>query len=129
MALFVRGPWVSCVGMNRTRNLLVSFAVLMAGTSCVNVDPNTGEIAPRGNQRYEFERVEKRAKRLKKGMSRYDTLILLGSPAEKSARGDVWIYLPERPAILVPSRALRIEFEDGRLLDWSYRPIVLGTRI
>lgn len=110
--------------------VLVFLGVLLAvAGGCVNVDANTGEIAPRGSQRYEYARVQKKAKRLKKGMSRYDTLILLGSPAEKSERGDVWIYLPERPAILVPSTALRVQFEDGRLLDWSYRPIVLGTRI
>ena len=97
--------------------------------ACVNVDSNTGEIVPRGNQRYEYARVKKQASRLRKGMSRYDTLILLGSPAEKSERGDVWIYLPERPAILLPSTALRLQFVDGRLDDWSYRPIVLGARI
>lgn len=115
--------------MKRPESRLLLAALLVALPGCVNVDANTGEIVPRGSQRYEYARVKKKAERLRKGMSRYDALILLGSPAEKSERGDVWIYLPERPGILLPSTALRVQFEDGRVLDWSFRPIVLGTRI
>jgi len=115
--------------MKRPLSSFVLLLALLELGGCVNVDPNTGEMIPPGNQRYEYDRVKKKAERLSKGMSRYDALILLGSPAEKSERGDVWIYLPDRPGILIPSTALRLQFEDGRLLDWSYRPIVLGQRL
>jgi hypothetical protein len=39
------------------------------------------------------------------------------------------VYLPERYAILIPARALRLEFKNGVLDDFGYRPIVLGARL
>ncbi len=62
-------------------------------------------------------------------MTKYDVLILLGSPAEKSSESDIWVYLPERPAVLVPSRALHLEFKDGILVKHGYNPIVLGLQL
>jgi len=103
--------------------------VFLAAVSCVNVDPQTGATLPRGNQRYKFEYVESRAGRLKKGMTALDCQMLLGSPAEKSADHTKWVYLPERPAILIPGRALELEFVDGLLADFGYYPIILGTRL
>ena len=50
-------------------------------------------------------------------------------PAEKSDRGDRWIYLPERPAVLVPSKALQLDFVDDRLESFGYRAIVLGQKL
>jgi outer membrane protein assembly factor BamE (lipoprotein component of BamABCDE complex) len=100
--------------------------VILVLVSCVQVDPNTGKTIPRGNQRFEFDTVERRAEQLKEGMSKTQVLYLLGSPAEKSGDGDVWVYLPERPAVLIPGRALRLLFQNGRLVEHGYRAIVLG---
>lgn len=100
-------------------------ALLLAG--CVNVDPQTGETIPRGNQRFKFADVEQQAKQLKEGMTKMQVIILLGSPVEASEGGDIWIYLPERPAVLVPSRALRLEFKNDALISHGYRAIVLGN--
>ena len=108
----------------RTGLTAVLLAVLLAG--CVNVDPQTGKTLPRGDQYYEFDVVQRRSEKLELGMSRLAVLMLLGSPAEKSGDDEVWVYLPERPAVLVPARALRLRFEKDRLADFGYRPIVLG---
>jgi hypothetical protein len=62
-------------------------------------------------------------------MTKVDALLLLGSPAEASRDGDVWIYLPERPAVMAPSRALRLVFEGNVLVKHGYTPIVLGQRL
>ena len=101
---------------------------LLAFASCITVDADTNRPIPRGNQRHEFEEVTRRAEDLQNGMSKRDVLLLLGSPAETSDQDDVWVYLPERPAVIVPGRALRLEFEDGRLVDHGYHAIVLGAR-
>jgi outer membrane protein assembly factor BamE (lipoprotein component of BamABCDE complex) len=105
------------------------FLAALLASACVNTDPQTGETIPRGNQKYFFSEVEKQAEQLKDGMSKMDALILLGSPAEQSDDGDIWIYLPERPAILIPSRALRLQFENGVLVKHGYRPIILGAEL
>lgn len=102
-------------------------ALLLVG--CVNADPQTGKTMPRGGQKYEFSTVERRAEQLREGQSKFDVLTLLGSPAEKSDDGDIWVYLPERPAVLVPSRALKLEFKDEILVKHGYSPIVLGQSL
>jgi len=104
-------------------------ATVLAAAGCVNVDPETGEVIPRGNQRYEFEEVERNAEKLEEGMSKFQVLMLLGSPAEESKNRDVWVYLPERPGVIVPARALRLQFRNGVLADYGYHAIVLGTRL
>ena len=101
--------------------------LLLAG--CVSVDPDTGETLPRGNQKYKFETVERRAQQLQDGLAKIDVLILLGAPAEKSLDENVWVYLPERPAVLVPSRALQLKFKDGILVQHGYKAIVLGQKL
>ena len=108
--------------------LVALSSTVLAFASCVNVDPETGETIPRGNQRYEFKEVERNAEKLETGMSKYQVLMLLGSPAEESKQGDVWVYLPERPAVIIPASALRLQFRNGRLADHGYHPIVLGQR-
>ncbi|MHC5065615.1 MAG: outer membrane protein assembly factor BamE domain-containing protein [Planctomycetota bacterium] len=100
---------------------------LFAG-ACVNVDPESGKTIPRGNQRHEYSVVKENAKQLKTGMSKMDVLLLLGSPAEKERFGDVWIYLPERAAVLIPSSALKLEFESNKLVKHDYETIVFGQR-
>jgi outer membrane protein assembly factor BamE (lipoprotein component of BamABCDE complex) len=100
-------------------------ALIVSG--CVNVDPQTGETIPRGDQRYKFADVEQQAKQLKDGMTKMQVMILLGSPAEASDGGNIWVYLPERPAVLIPSRALRLEFNNDVLVSHGYRAIVLGN--
>ena len=110
--------------MFRFAALALLSVCLFAG--CVSVDPDTGEVIPRGDQRYEFSHVERNAKKLKEGMTKTNCLMLLGSPAERSRSGDTWVYLPERPAVLIPGRALRLVFEGNRLTKHGYRAIILG---
>jgi len=69
--------------------------LLLAG--CVHVDPETGKTIPQGNQRNMFADVERLAEQLKNGMTKWQVMILLGSPAEMSEESNVWVYLPERP--------------------------------
>jgi outer membrane protein assembly factor BamE (lipoprotein component of BamABCDE complex) len=112
----------------RARALAFVLAAAALG-GCVTQDAKTGEYIPRGNQRYEFSKVEEAAENLRDGMSKAQVLMLLGSPAEKDDDGDTWIYLPERYAILIPARALQLEFKDGVLASHGYRPIVLGAKL
>lgn len=109
-----------------------SFALLalLAGASaCVTQNATTGEMVPRGKQHYPWERVQELAEGLEVGMTKVQVMALMGSPAETDPTGDQWVYLPERYAILIPAQALRLEFEDGVLIEHGYRPIVLGARL
>ncbi|MEO0652214.1 MAG: outer membrane protein assembly factor BamE [Planctomycetota bacterium] len=111
---------------------LLSLLAPLAGlvlAACVTVDAQTNEPIPREGQRYPFEKVQELAEDLERGMPKLEVLFLLGSPAEESERGDQWIYLPERTGIIIPARALKLEFEDGRLETWAYHAIVLGQRL
>lgn len=103
--------------------------IVLALSGCVNTDPNTGKTIPRGGQKYEFATVERRAERLEPGMSKFDVLLLLGSPAKTSDDNDVWVYLPERAAALIPARALRIVFENNFLVRHEFAPIVFGQTL
>ncbi|HEX5011071.1 MAG TPA: hypothetical protein VFY71_11790 [Planctomycetota bacterium] len=109
----------------RVRACLLAAAVV---GGCVTEDAATGEPIPRGNQRYEFSKVEDLAERLQDGMTKAQVLMLLGSAAEMDDAGDVWIYLPERYGILIPARALQLEFKDSVLVSHGYRPIILGAK-
>jgi outer membrane protein assembly factor BamE (lipoprotein component of BamABCDE complex) len=113
--------------MRLPSRLPILLVALLAG--CVSVDPETNQVIPRGQQRYEFDEVTKQADRLELGMTKFDVLNLLGSPAEKDDRGDKWVYLPERSAILVPGRALVLEFRSQRLAEFGYHSIILGKRM
>ena len=73
--------------------------------------------------------MEKYAKSLHVGMTKNQVLLTVGSPAETDENGEVWIYLPERPAVLIPARALKLGFRNGLLDDMGYHTIVLGTRL
>jgi outer membrane protein assembly factor BamE (lipoprotein component of BamABCDE complex) len=106
------------------RTCWILAALMLAG--CVNVDPQTGKTIPQGGQKYEFSTVERHAEKLQDGMTKLDVQLLLGSPAERSDDGAIWVYLPERPAVLVPSRALRLQFEGNVLVKHGYSTIVLG---
>jgi len=106
---------------------LLLAALSMPG--CIQMDPETGESLPRGEQRYKYDEVKKRAKGLAEGMTRLQVLLTLGSPAEKSEDGAVWLYLPERPGFLLPADALRIEFQGDYLKGHGYRPILLGQEL
>jgi outer membrane protein assembly factor BamE (lipoprotein component of BamABCDE complex) len=106
------------------KKCIVLIPLILAG--CVNADPRTGKTIPREGQKYEFATVEQQAEQLKDGMTKYDVLLLLGSPANVGDEGNVWIYLPERAAVLVPSRALRLVFKDNILVTHGYTAIVLG---
>lgn len=104
-------------------------ALAWAPMACVTRNVTTGEAVPRGDQRYPFERVQEAAKGLHVGMPKTQVLLMLGSPAEMDEHGNVWVYLPERYGVLVPARALRLDFEDGTLSEFGYRPILLGTQL
>jgi len=104
-------------------------SMLWLTSACVTENATTGEVIPRGKQKYPFERVEKAAEGLKIGMSKPQTLLLLGSPAEQDEKGDVWVYLPERYGIIVPARALRLEFQNQALAEFAFQTIVLGARL
>jgi outer membrane protein assembly factor BamE (lipoprotein component of BamABCDE complex) len=114
--------------METHMKIVIALLVMMLA-GCVSVDPDTGETLPRGNQKYKFATVEKRAEQLQVGMSKFNALILLGSPAEKSKDDNVWVYFPERPAVLMPSHALQLEFKDGVLVQHGYKAIVLGQKL
>jgi len=108
----------------------LAFALLFAVTpACVTENTDTGEMVPRGNQRYPWDTVKKLAKDLKVGMNKLQVTLLMGSPAEVDAEDNQWIYLPERYAILIPAEALRLEFKGTELVDFGYRPIVLGAQL
>jgi outer membrane protein assembly factor BamE (lipoprotein component of BamABCDE complex) len=102
------------------------FLLALVLSSCVSVDPDTGKTIPRGDQKYEFRTVERNATYLRLGMRRGEVLSLLGSPAETNGDGSIWYYLPERPAVLAPSRGLKLEFRGNSLAKFGYSPIVLG---
>jgi outer membrane protein assembly factor BamE (lipoprotein component of BamABCDE complex) len=101
----------------------------LAGASCVTENLTTGEMVPRGNQRYPYAEVEKQATRLQDGMTKGQVLDILGSPAEIDKSDDEWIYLPERYGIIVPAHALRLKFKDGLLVEHGHQAIVLGARL
>jgi len=109
--------------------LAAGLLVLAGSTACVTENLTTGEMVPRGDQKYPFDKVQKNAERLELGMDKREVLLLLGSPAEKDESGNVWIYLPERYAVLIPARALRLEFGPEGLTEHGYRAIVLGARL
>ena len=113
----------------RGLGLLCPLALLGGTSGCVTKNLTTGEMVPRGNQRYPWDKVKELAKRLETGMSKEQVLLLMGSPAEIDKAEDLWIYLPERYAILIPAEALRLEFKDRVLADYGYRPIVLGAQL
>ena len=101
---------------------------MLLTSGCVEIDPATGDTKPRGGQFYEFSEVQERAEDLMVGMTTRDVILLLGSPAEKSRDRSEWVYLPERAAVLIPGRALKLEFESRRLASWGYHAIILGQR-
>lgn len=103
--------------------LLIMF---VAGCSTESVDMAAYEGAPPG-QRYTMDEVLERAKRLEPGMSELDVMMTLGSPAE--VRGEVWVYLPSSPGVLLPKWALEVEFDNGRYVDHSRQPVIIGERL
>jgi outer membrane protein assembly factor BamE (lipoprotein component of BamABCDE complex) len=102
---------------------------LLTLAACVKMDPKTGEALPRGEQRFKFEHVMERSEDLEEGMSKVQVLLLLGSPAEMSSHGEVWLYLPERTGFLIPALALRLKFQGDYLSEHGRVPIVLGETL
>ena len=108
----------------------LAWMLIFAGASgCVTENTTTGEMVPRGNQRYPWDKVKELAKGLKKGMTKAQVMLMVGSPAEVDKEDNQWIYLPERYGILIPAQALQLEFRGDVLADFGYRPIVLGTKL
>ena len=104
-------------------------AIVSVGTGCVTVDAETNEVIPRGDQRYKFSTVKEYSENLQVGMTKLQVLATVGSPAEKTERGDIWVYLPERPAFLVPSKALKVHFENNAVTEFGFHAIVLGAQL
>jgi len=113
----------------RGAGLALLLILLGLSGACVTSDATTGQPIPRGNPKYPFAKAEKAAEELTTGMTRARVLLLLGSPAEMSETGDVWIYLPERYGILIPAKALRLEFKANELVKHDFQAIVLGARL
>jgi outer membrane protein assembly factor BamE (lipoprotein component of BamABCDE complex) len=109
--------------------LLVALTAISGSTACVTQKADTGEMVPRGDQRYEWSKVKELAKQLKDGMTKTQVMMLMGSPAEVDETDNQWIYLPERYAILVPAQALQLDFKDRILVKHGYRAIVLGAQL
>jgi len=128
MNKILRPSWRTSTASPRT-GCAALLAVACLSASCVTHNVTTGEAVPREGQKYPFEKVEKAAERLQVGLTKAQVLMMLGSPAESDSNHDVWIYLPERYGILVPARALRLQFADEVLAEYGYRPIVLGTQL
>jgi len=78
-------------------------------------------------QKYEYGAVKQRLPQLRKGMTHLDVMIRLGSPAHESDA--VWVYLPNRPGVILPSEALKVRFENGRYVKHSFQPVILGERL
>jgi outer membrane protein assembly factor BamE (lipoprotein component of BamABCDE complex) len=123
-----RASSISIAGFLRP-GVLVAFGLVCGTSACVTQNMDTGEMVPRGKQRYPWEKVKELAKQLKDGMRKDQVLLLMGSPAEVDKEEDQWIYLPERYAILIPAQALRLEFKNQILIDHGYRAIVLGAQL
>ena len=113
----------------RALALVAVLALFPCTLACVTENTSTGEMVPRGNQRYPWDEVQERAKRLQNGMSKGQVLNLMGSPAEIEDEDTHWIYLPERHGILVPAQALHLTFDRGVLAEHQYRAIVLGAQM
>jgi hypothetical protein len=109
--------------------LLVLLGLFASTSSCVTENTTTGEMVPRGKQRYPWDTVVELAKQLQKGMTKPQVMMLMGSPAEIDTEDNHWIYLPERYAILIPGQFLQLDFEGAVLSDFGYRPIVLGAQL
>jgi outer membrane protein assembly factor BamE (lipoprotein component of BamABCDE complex) len=109
--------------------VLAGLTLLPATSACVTENTTTGEMVPRGNQRYPWDQVQERAKRLENGMSKGQVLNLMGSPAETDEEDVHWTYLPERHGILVPAKALHLKFVNGVLAEHEYRSIVFGAQL
>ncbi len=73
--------------------------------------------------------MKQRAEQLHEGMSKFDVVILLGSPAEMSSNGDIWAYLPERPAVLIPASGLRLVFQGDTLKSHEFTTIIFGQSL
>jgi hypothetical protein len=100
--------------------------LLLAGCATESVEMVAYEGPPPG-QKYTMDEVLGRAEELEPGMSKLDVMMTLGSPAE--TRGDVWVYLPNEPGIVLPEWALEVEFERGRYVEHSRQPVVVGERL
>ena len=121
----------SCSWLGSMKSIMKTYSALLALmlVGCVNVDPESGKTIPRGGQRYTFATVERHAEQLKEGMTKLDVMLLLGSPAETSDDGDVWMYVPERAAVLVPTRGLRLVFKNNLLESHEPTAIILGQQL
>lgn len=100
--------------------------VVIAGCTTDGVKLESYEGPPPG-QRYDIGEVINRAKELAPGMTSYNVLLRLGSPAMRE--GDHWIYLPSDPGLLIPQQAMVVKFEGQRYVSHKVQAVVAGERI
>ena len=104
--------------------LLVAVTGLVPG-ACRSEPANLSYYAdghPR--QKYPYGQVKQSAERLRPGMTRHEVLLLLGSPAERTA--DTWTWVPEDPSLLLPQDVLVVRFKGNRYATHEFKPIIFG---
>jgi outer membrane protein assembly factor BamE (lipoprotein component of BamABCDE complex) len=94
---------------------------------CNTYEKNSGKYWDLRNQRYFYEEVKSRLDQLHKGMTKMDVAVTVGSPAKTYE--NMWIYLPDRPAIYVPGEAIVIEFEGNLYIRHRKTLVLLGETI
>src|SRR4030095_2543800 len=65
----------------RRRGIAWVLLASLGWSSCVEVDPKTGETIPRGNQKFFYSHVTEQAKKLEKGMTKREFMRLVGARA------------------------------------------------
>ena len=86
---------------------------------------DSGKLATVRNQYNSYSVVKERSEELRTGMNKYEVLALLGSPAEQ--KQNVWIYLPDRVAVIVPAESMHVNFERGLYIEHKFNLIVFGA--
>ena len=110
--------------------LTAVFTVVLGASAtagCTTTDDGLSrEVAATAYQKHGYDEVKRRAKNLRAGMTKYDVLVLLGSPARKEY--DRWEYQPKQSALIVPAEAMIVRFEGNRYVRHDFAPIVLGEQ-
>ncbi len=109
---------------------LLCLLLLTSAPSGCATTPSPPEDPRRGveYQAYDLDTVKRNLKDLQPGAPKLEVLSRLGSPAVQQP--DYWEYWPkDRPGVILPAEAIRIEFERGRYLRHRSVPIILGERL
>ena len=101
-------------------------ALVLGGVGGCQTEQMEGTYYTQGhpNQKYSYNEVKKRVKKLQPGMPRSQVMIELGSPAEN--RGNLWLYHSGQPGFF--GSALHVVFQNGVYVSHEYKSIVLGQK-